>query len=160
MTRTWPALCAWGAGLVHLASGAGSLPHPLGFVLVLLGSVEFLWGVAALRSSRAAPPAGVIGGALGAIALSAVAALTGAMAWLPLVAASVQLLIIAAIGATELRRRSSGDSPQEPRAQRTGRTIASFALCAALVSGLTTPALAATDAGDFAVPHGSHGSHG
>ena len=37
------------------------------------------------------------------------------------------------------------------------RFLAALTLAALVVSGLTTPALAATDAGAHAVPHGSHG---
>ena len=47
----WPALFAWGAGLIHIAVAAGS---PLGVLLPLtaLGVAELVWGIVALRLGR------------------------------------------------------------------------------------------------------------
>jgi hypothetical protein len=45
--RTWPGLAAIGAGLIHLGAAAGTRPEVL-VPLALLGTVELLWGVAAL----------------------------------------------------------------------------------------------------------------
>jgi len=50
---------------------------------------------------------------------------------------------------------SAGEAPGE--AAGGWRFLAALTLAALVVSGLTTPALAATDAGAHAVPHGSHG---
>ncbi|TFC35259.1 hypothetical protein E3O55_01805 [Cryobacterium sp. MDB1-18-2] len=51
------------------------------------------------------------------------------------------------------------DSAHTPAGETAGgwRFLAALTLAALVVSGLTTPALAATDAGAHAVPHGSHG---
>ena len=48
-----------------------------------------------------------------------------------------------------------------PRAAVDGRlSLVGLLAGAVLVAGLATPALAATRAGELAVPHGAHGTHG
>lgn len=169
LSRVWPALCLWGAGLIHLASGAGSSPAAIGVILLGFGVIELAGGFALLRAARIARPSVILSIAVAAIGVSVVAALTGSMAWLPLVGSVAQLLIVAGIAAVGLRRRTRATlrrathdaaSPNRSASRSAARTIASFALCGALVSGLTTPALAATDAGESAVPHGTHSHHG
>lgn len=161
-TRQWPALCAWGAGLVHLAVAAGSSPLwavPLG----AMGAAELAWGVYALRTGRMTRPRVVTGAALGAIGASAVAGVFGSFAGVPLAAASVLLFVIAFAAAAVVRadrRRLPRRSTYEASGQRPGRTILGLLAGAALVAGLTTPALALTDAGEHAVPHGETSRHG
>lgn len=65
----------------------------------------------------------------------------------------LQLMILAAIG--HLRRLMSVFSPGSPPA---GRLLLALAGSALLVSIIVVPGLAATTAGEFAVPHGSHGT--
>jgi hypothetical protein len=99
---------------------------------------------------------------------------------LPLLAASVFTLSVAVICARMLRRAdavatvtaSTGStpsalaSPRGPGAAGTAsaaggsggwRFVGAFAASAALVSAIATPALAATEAGQYAHPHGEHG---
>jgi len=160
-TRQWPALCAWGAGLVHLAIAAGSSPV-WAVLLGAIGAAEFAWGVYALRAERMTRPGLVLGGSLAAIGISVVAGLFGSFAGIPLAAASALLLIIAFAAGFVLRgeaRRSPRRTSYEPSRQRPGRTILGLLAGAALVAGLTTPALALTDAGEHAVPHGEMTGH-
>ncbi|GAB3521923.1 hypothetical protein GCM10027402_12940 [Arthrobacter monumenti] len=67
-------------------------------------------------------------------------------------ALALQLIMLAAIG--YLRRLgprpASGSLPA-------AKLLLALAAAATLVSAITVPGLAATTAGDFAVPHGSHG---
>ncbi len=64
------------------------------------------------------------------------------------VAAGAALLIAVALGsALDLRRAG------QPRGKR---HLVGLIVCAVLVAGLVTPALAATEAGQHAVPHGEH----
>ncbi|MGC5221901.1 hypothetical protein ACPW96_04780 [Micromonospora sp. DT81.3] len=162
LTRQWPALCAWGAGLIHLAVVASS--SPLWAVLLgAMGALELAWGVYALRSGRMTGPRVVMGAALGAIGVSGIAGLSGSFAGVPLAAATVLLLVIAFAAAAVLRaerRRSPRRSTYEASRQRPGRTLLGLLAGAALVAGLTTPALALTDAGEHAVPHGETSRHG
>jgi uncharacterized membrane protein len=77
----------------------------------------------------------------------------------PMLIASVFSLFVAGSLAVLRRRAAAGENSAsaaveaDPQGWRflTGLILAGF-----LVSGLTTPALAATDAGTHAVPHGSH----
>lgn len=159
-TRQWPALFAWGAGLIHLAIAAGSTP---GWAVLLgaMGAIELAWGVYALRAGRMTRPAAVLGGALAAIALSVVTGIFGSFAGVPLGAACLLLLVIAFAGGAVLR----ADARRAPRrtnyesVQRPGRTLIGLLAGASLVAGLTTPALAMTSAGEQAVPHGTMVGH-
>ncbi len=65
----------------------------------------------------------------------------------------LQLMILAAIG--RLRRVASIASAGSPPA---GRLLLALAGSAVLVSTIVVPGLAATTAGEFAVPHGNHGA--
>jgi hypothetical protein len=56
-------------------------------------------------------------------------------------------------------RRFAASATPERREPRPGRTIAGLLAGAAIVAALTTPALAATDAGEHAVPHGEMPGH-
>lgn len=68
-------------------------------------------------------------------------------------ALALQLIMLGAVG--YLRRLgprpTSGSLPA-------GKLLLALAAAAVLVSSITVPGLAATTAGDFAVPHGSHGT--
>lgn len=65
----------------------------------------------------------------------------------------LHLMALAAIG--HLRQLQGGRSGGVPPA---GRLLLALAGSALIVSAIAVPGLAATTAGDFAVPHGSHGS--
>lgn len=153
--RTWPALAAWGAGLVHAATAAGA---PWGVLLLLCaaGLAEFAWGVATLRAGRLARPRAALLGAVGILLGSAIATLAGGMGLAPFGASAVLLLwIVAAAGARMRRPGGAHDAPGPARA------ALGLVIGAVLVAGLTTPALAMTEPGEHAVPHGeTPGTHG
>ena len=173
--RMWPALFAWGAGLIHIAVAAGS---PLGVLVPLtaLGAAELVWGIAMLRLGRMPLVRWAL--AVGVVATLAglVLALFDLMAWIPLVSSSVMLVAIAGAAAVTVRRAARGRDPRgsdapgsdargseaEASARSSvpaGRTLVGVLAGALLVSALTTPALAQTKAGDYAVPHGEMTSH-
>jgi hypothetical protein len=173
--RTWPALFAWGAGLIHIAVAAGS---PLGVLvpLTVLGVAELVWGIAMLRLGRMPLVRWAL--AVGVVATLAglVLALFDLMAWIPLVSSSVMLVAIAGAAAVTVRRAARGRDPRGTDVRGTdvrgsdaqasarsavpaGRTLVGVLAGALLVSALTTPALAQTKAGDYAVPHGEMTSH-
>jgi hypothetical protein len=167
MTRSWPMLGALGAGLVlaALAAGAGGAPQ---VVLAGLGVAALGWGVLSLRAGRVLAPRTVLGVAVAALLAGGAAVGAGAMtdvAGLPLAAASVFIASVALSAAVAVRRRRAEqvrfEEPANP-ASRDPHALSTFvglAVGAALVSALATPALAATDAGETAVPHGRHGAH-
>lgn len=176
----WPPLAALGAGLVHLAVAA-SAPAFLAGALVLLGVAEITWGIAVLRTSRlplvrlalvvsASSSALWVAVAFSLVAVGA-AEPAASVPLFPLVAASVFTLSVAAICARSLRRAdavtavtgstgSASSAVAAPPAASAGggwRFVGAFAASAALVSAIATPALAATEAGQYAHPHGEHG---
>ena len=156
--RVWPALASWGAGLIHFAVAAAA-PLPLLVAFAALGAAEFAWGVAALRANRVVLPRTTLIVAVAALGASVAVALAGVMAWLPLLCSSVMVVFVAAAAALVVRRRSQGRGAAASAPARPGRTLAGFVVGAALVAALTTRALAATDAGQYAVPHGEMPGH-
>lgn len=172
MTRSWPMLGGLGAGLVLAALGAGAGGAPR-VVLAGLGVAALGWGVLSLRADRMLAPRGVLAVAVAALAVGAGAVAGGAMAdvaGLPLAAASAFVAWVALAAALAVRARRA--APATPEALRVGdraepvsrdgvdarRSLAGLAMGALLVSALATPALAATEAGELAVPHGEHGT--
>jgi len=162
VVRAWLGFIALGAGLIHLALVIGS---PLGIAIPLLidGVAEFGWGVFAFTAPR-----------LPLAHLARIAALVPILGWvvvllagggtgfglraLPMLVASLFDLAVA-IGITVVLRRGA----REPRPIGATRYLISMGAGALIVAALTTPALAATEAGEYAVPHGdlpgSHPSH-
>ena len=174
LARTWPMLSALGGGLVLLALAAGAGGAAAG-ALAVAGIAGLSWGVLSLRAGRAIVPAVALGvstavlvGA-GALVGTGLAVATG-VAVGPLVAASVFIAVVAAHTAFVVRRRSRAARPTPDRDRSVDATtrpavdgrlsLVGLVAGALLVAGLATPALAATEAGELAVPHGEHGKQG
>ena len=178
VTRLWLAFAALGAGMIHVAVGA-SAPFPLAVLLVGFGVAELAWGVAALSMGRLPVPRAVTGAALipvfvwGATAalgsgLGVSADATGLPLYSMAIASSFNLFLAVVMAVHQRRASTEAASPvtltDTPRAAPVAaggwRFLTALTLGGVLFSGLTTPALAATDAGQLAVPHGtSHSSH-
>ncbi|PRB03964.1 hypothetical protein [Microbacterium sp. MYb64] len=151
MLRSWPALLAWGAGLIHLAvgasvSGADGRTVALLAPMLLIGVVELGWGVAVLRAGRIRRGRAVAVGAIIAVLLGAVALLGGA----PVIAVATSSVLVIAAGAMAARVREAGvvradDGEGSALASRSGAVSA--VVGAVLVAALVTPGLAQTDAG-------------
>jgi hypothetical protein len=162
-SRSLMALASLGVGLVHLATGAGSPLFPA-ILLVGFGIAELGWGIALLVSGRvllplAALPIAITPVALWGLDLTASVALggsgmTASLPLAPMAAASVLSLSIGA-GLAIARRRSLAPRTAAS-APRPGRYLLGMTVGAVLVAGLVTPALAGTNAGTEAVPHGEH----
>lgn len=184
VTRAWLAFAAIGAGMIHLALVVGA-PLPLAAAPALLGLAELGWGVAVLARTSVPGPRGALALALAAAAGSVLAAAllapppadAGAA---PIPSPALPLLLAAALdGAVALllagaimvahRRASPLDAPRAgddgpriaraaaPSTRRILLSLAAIAAGALAVGAVTTPALAATEAGRHAVPHGEHG---
>ncbi|MEF3404773.1 hypothetical protein [Agromyces sp. CCNWLW203] len=163
--RSWPMLAAFGAGLVlaALAAGAGGAMQP---ALVVAGVAALGWGGLALRAGRVIAPSATLVVAAAALVGMAAVVSTGAaertdVAPGPLAAASVFIVVVALSAGLELRgrtrrsARAAADRRRDGAASDTARLLGLVA-GAALVAALATPALAATEAGETAVPHGTH----
>lgn len=170
MTRTWPALCALGAGLVHLAISASS-PWWWALALISIGALEVAWSLAYLI--RGAPfmpramlavslaPVAVLGSlvVLGlmtqhASAMTMHAGMTAAVTLpvLPFSAATALNLVVAGRCAVQLRRNRTATA-QSVHQPGPVRAITGILLGAALVALITVPALGSTDAGHEASMH-------
>jgi hypothetical protein len=162
ITRTWLAFAAIGAGLVHLALVISS-PVPIAIALVLIGVAEFGWGVLALARERVAAPRLVLFFALvpmllwGLTVASATLfedpGISSSLGFGALAAATVLELFIAITLAVQLRR--GVDFAAAPKTPPAGRYILALVVGGILVGAITTPALAATDAGRNAHHHGT-----
>lgn len=174
IVRTWVAFAAIGAGLIHIALVLGS-PLPLGIAFAMLGLAEFGWGVLTFaRDSVPLPRVAlvvalapiVIAGALAATGLGLV--IPGSVRLLPLAVASLFELFIAGVLASQVRRGVRKEA--SPVTPAVGRYLLGLVVGGLVVASLTTPALAATEAGQHAQPHGgdaglgtisfpTHGTH-
>ncbi len=182
ISRLWLAFAAVGAGTIHLAVGA-SAPVLLAIAMVGFGIAELGWGVATLVRGRLMAPDPALYGALIPVLVWGLTATLGSgfglpagstgLPLFPMMVASLFGLFIAgtlAVGRRAARRgilataeeagavpaRGAGQTDAPPAAQG-GRFLVALTIGALVFSGLTTPALAATEAGAHAVPHGSHG---
>ncbi|MEW1806984.1 hypothetical protein [Pseudarthrobacter sp. NPDC080039] len=170
-------IAGFGAASVNLAISsslfAAGAPGP---GIPAAAAVAGLWGAALLAGAVMFLAKDLLMGsrwvraalaAAAAVHLTAVAFPTAATSGLGLTQLSALLLtlmILAALG--WLRRQSAGQEGrqqdggllQEPAGVRPGRLLLAAFAGAVLVAGITTPGLAASTAGQYAVPHGEHGS--
>ncbi|RNE62490.1 hypothetical protein [Cryobacterium tepidiphilum] len=170
-TRIWFAFAAVGAGMIHLAVAAGA-PLLLTIVLAGFGIAELGWGVGVLVRGRLLVARVVLGAALVPVLFWGAIATVGsgwgpvagdALPLFPMAVASLFDLFVAATLAVHGRRHAASDTPARAPAATARQDwgfLAALTVAGALFSGLVTPALAATEAGSKAVPHGSHGIPG
>ena len=163
-TPSWAAIAAWGGGLIQLALGAGALTgvgggpaiRAVGIILTVLGAAALGWGVAALARGRIiVPRAGLSGSLAGILAATAAMILDPSRVSVFAVAAASVLLIAVAF-ACALVLRTAGRAVVSPAPDAVRPQLVGILVGAVLVAGLVTPALAATEAGRHAVPHGEH----
>lgn len=166
VARGWAGFALLGAGLVHLAEVRTHLDVSLlhGTFFVAVGTAQVGVGLTSL-ARRVPAPRLVVAGQLAVIVVWGLSRTVGLpfppQAWTAeavgrpdLLAASLGLVAVTSILVG--RRNAAG---ARRRSLRPGRYLAALGAGAVLVAGLTTPALAATEAGEHARPHGSHG-HG
>lgn len=158
--NTLVAVATLGAGLVHLAVGAGA-PLPLLAVFVAVGVAEIGWALAVFRLERVPAPRAFLGVSLLSLAVWAVVIGLGAGSSLPVgpLAAASLLSVMVAVVVVLTTVRSGRPTVVSARAvdeEHPWRFIGTLAASAAIVAGIVTPALSGTWAGQFAEPHGSH----
>ena len=157
VARGWLGFFALGAGLIHLALVIGS-PLPIGIPLLVVGIAEFVWGVVAVTSPEVPLPRtariAALAPILGWVALLILAGAAGlpAVRVLPMLVASL-LDVAVAVTITAVLRR---DPAREPRPLRSGPYLLALGAGALVVAALAIPALAATEVGDLAQPHGEY----
>lgn len=184
LIRSWPALAAWGAGLLGLGLGAGAVTQAVdpasrgvGVLLVLVGAATLAWGVAALATGRIVLPRLTTAGSLIAIAAAVSALALDPQSVSALAVGSIVLLtlVVGIAAATTVRRASRTDSdsvvdaageasttePVIARAASAGReqrrtSMVGLIAGAVIVAGLVTPSLGSTVVGSDAPSHSDH----
>jgi hypothetical protein len=151
LIRHWLALAALGAALIHLAVGAGSPPAAM-VALLVIGVAEGAWAIAVLRSDRLPIPGWAAVGALvpvagwallvtAAVVMSA-PGITNDLPAIPMLAATLLDLVVAAVVGRHLRSRAESEAKAVCTAVE-----ATFPADAALIgSGAPLPAAAASPA--------------
>lgn len=150
--RSWVAFAAVGAGLIHLALALTADPG-LAIPLVLFGFAEFAWGVLAFaRETLIAPRVAMVTVLVPTVAWVALLAVApgaaSSLGFLPLAVAALFAFFVAIMIAVSLRRATDAAPPQPTIA----RFLVGILVGAAVVAGLTAPAIAATEAGGSSVP--------
>jgi hypothetical protein len=169
ITRGWLAFAAIGAGVIHLALVINS-PLPLAVVLGLLGAAEFGWGVMVLsrdrivgaRVARAGAILPMIAWSLMVVTATVFDAplLASIFNFVPMAVASLFELFIAGYLSFQLRQELEVNRDKTPKKEpAAGLYLVGMFAGALLVAGLTTPALAYTQAG-IDNPHAGHGGAG
>lgn len=175
LLRLLAAFAALGSGLTFFALAADALLASGGIPEIVLGAVVGFWataltawGIFALRGlpgrDRAArllsvwvprilPGAAAV--VLGALAWSALLAPAGSREFNPTLASTLALVLLQ-LGCHGALRRRAGRTTSNTQPSP-GKLLGGLFLSAVLVAGITTPGLAASTAGDNAVPHGQHG---
>ena len=141
IARGWPALFAWGAGLLHIAlaaqvARAALVPGLIAVVLLLQGAAELTWGILSRSSGRAVAARAVVAGAMSGMVLAAVAIGGGGS---PVAAAAVVVLMVPASMLTWSARAGTPAWHSRQMPPAVGLIVG-----AVLVAGLITPALSTT----------------
>ena len=169
ITRSWLSFAAIGAGIIHLALVISS-PLPAGIVLALLGLGEITWGIAILVRDRLLLPRIAQVGAIAPLVLWSLLVVVATLLnspgiasplrFLPMGIAAMFELFVAGVLSAYLRRQadsaqSADEAPALPaKPASAARDLAAVLIGGVLVGALTTPALAATQAGAVALEHG------
>lgn len=163
ITRSWLSFAAIGAGVIHLALVISS-PLPIGIPLALFGLAELTWGVLILVKDRLLVPRLAQAGAVTPLLLWSLLTVTATLLAAPEIASSLRFvpmviaalfgLFIAGMLSVTLRRQSGAEQPAVAQPASAVRYLSAVILAGILVGGLTTPALAATQAGSVALEHG------
>ena len=154
----------FGAGSVNLSISSSIFSAGSGEPeRVLAGALAGLWGAALLTGAvvflaKDRPAGGrwmrFVLAAAAVAHLAAIAFPTPATSGLGLTQLSALLLTLMILASLGWLRRAAG----ERAAMRPGRLLLAAFAGALLVAGITTPGLAASTAGQYAVPHGGHGN--
>ncbi|MBG6108638.1 hypothetical protein [Frigoribacterium sp. CG_9.8] len=164
ITRSWLSFAAIGAGVIHLALVISS-PLAIGVLLSMFGLAELVWGVLILAKDRLLVPRLAQAGALAPVLLWSLLTVTATLLSAPQIASSLRFvpmviaalfgLFIAGMLSMTLRRQSGAEQPTAVAQPASAvRYLSAVILAGILVGGLTTPALAATQAGSVALEHG------
>lgn len=156
--RTWTAMAALGAALIHLAVAA-SAPMPFLLAFAIAGAAEITWSVLTLIRGRfplprIAPVLALVPSAIWAAGVI-VGSESSALPFLALGAGTVLSVAIAIVVTLENRRGVAAELTAEPTP---GRSLLGFVAGAFLIAAVALPALGQTQAG-IAASEGPHAHH-
>jgi hypothetical protein len=164
VARCWAGFALLGAGLIHLAVTREHVAVSLvqGLFFAVVGVAQLGLALVVLARDRLPAPALVVTGQLALVALWAVSRTTGlpvgpdagtpeAVGRVDVLAVVLEVLSVAAV----VSMAQTAPAPA-PDARRPGRWWALVGAGALVMAALTTPALAATEPGAHARPHGGH----
>lgn len=172
LVRLVTGFAGFGAGSVNLAISSSFLAGGAsGPAALLAGVAACLWGAGLLAGTVAFLAKDRLAGnrwaryALAGAAATHVAAIafpisaTSRLSLTQLSALLLTLMIIASLGWLQRHSTPADGTPQPAGVgMRPGRILLAAFAGAVLVAGITTPGLAASTAGQYAVPHGEHGN--
>ena len=172
LTRSWPTLAAWGAGLLQLGVGAGMImqgtgvaDRGVGVLAAVVGAAALGWGVAALTRGRlVAPRTGMAIAVIGTVASGLALAVDPVRISVHAVGVAVLLHLAYGVASAFVVRRARSGSDDVARsttpdaADRVSPRTSVLGMIAGciIVAGLVTPALGATEAGRAAPDHSDH----
>lgn len=160
---------ALAAGLVELSIAAGQLAGPsagsvratvAGILGLFTGAAFLSWALMALhRTALPFPKVAIpvlVAAAVVHVAAAAASLLRSPRQLDPSQLAALGLILMALAAAGWLRRHPQGDDGGSSGQPGTGRLLAAAFGAAVVVAAVATPGLAASFAGQHAVPHGDH----
>ena len=164
VARCWAGFASLGAGLVHLAVVREHLAEwwVYGVFFAAIGMLQILWAMVALACDTAPSPRAIAGVNAGVIVLwvltRTVGLPVGPEPWTAeavgtadtLCAVLEAVVVVLLVAATRVPREAD-----VPRLSPGGR-LALMGAGALVMAAITTPALAATESGEHAHPHGAH----
>ncbi len=163
VARCWAGFASLGAGLVHLAVVREHLSEDLthGLFFLVTGLAQLAWGVLALGRDRIPLPRLVAVAQVAMLLLWAVSRTVGLPVppdpWVAEAVGRADVLSVALELVASVAVLAWLTAGHRRTTIRPGRFVALVGAGALVVSMMTTPALAATDAGKHAHAHGSHG---
>ncbi len=165
VTRCWAGFASLGAGLVHLAVVREHLAEwwVYGVFFAVLGALQILWALFALARENAPFPGAIAGINAGVIVLwvatRTVGLPVGPEPWTtePVGTADTLCAVLEAMVVGLLLTASRAPRDAAPPRLSPGARLALMGAGALVMATITTPALAATESGEHAHPHGSHG---
>jgi hypothetical protein len=163
IVRGWLAFAALGTGIIHLALVIGA-PLPLAVVFGVLGFTEFAWGVLTFAREPLAPRVALVVAVVPIVGWAVILSTGPSMApgllesldLLPIAVSTLFELFVVGVLGLQLRRDREATTPP-PRAPGTAKYLLGIGAGALVIATLTSPALAATEAGAGASMHGSDG---
>lgn len=170
VARCWAGFASLGAGLVHFGVVREHLDSWLlhGMFFAALGSAQIAWALLAMSRDRVPLPRLVVTATLSLVALWAFTRTFGLpfgpgagtpepVGTADLLAMVLHGMLVASVVVAVRSDRSAHAYAARPRTA--GRTLVGLGAGALVMAALTTPALAATEAGATARPHFSISGH-